>query len=129
VFINAEVEEIRRDESQDSQVVLDTVCFLKREVRMMYMKQRLFAVLLVLGSIAMIYYGWYRLKHEGVYSMRMAAFSPLVGVGGVFLLFFPAMFGKPNTTKEKVIVFVVFAIGIVAGLVNWYLMDPGFFGF
>jgi hypothetical protein len=59
----------------------------------------------------------------------MAAFSPLVGVGGVFLLFFPSMFGKPNTTKEKVIVFVVFAIGIVAGLVNWYLMDPGFFGF
>ncbi|HEX6649302.1 MAG TPA: hypothetical protein VF075_07175 [Pyrinomonadaceae bacterium] len=95
----------------------------------MYMKQRLFAVLLVLGSIAMIYYGWYRLQHEGVYSLRMAAFSPLVGVGGVFLLFFPSLFGKPNTTKEKLIVFVVFAIGLVAGLVNWYLMDPGFFGF
>ena len=77
----------------------------------------------------MIYYGWYRLSNEGVYSLKMAAFAPLIGVGGIFLLFFPSMFGKPNTTKEKVIVFTVFAVGIVAGLINWYLMDPGFFGF
>jgi hypothetical protein len=95
----------------------------------MHLKQRIFAVLLILGSVAMIYYGWYRLWNEGVYSLRMAAFAPLIGVGGVFLLFFPSMFGKPNTTKEKVIVFAVFALGIVAGLINWYLMDPGFFGF
>ena len=95
----------------------------------MYIKQRIFAVLLILGSIAMIYYGWYRLWNEGDYSLRMAAFAPLIGVGGIFLLFFPSMFGKPNTTKEKVIVFAVFAVGIVAGLINWYLMDPGFFGF
>ena len=95
----------------------------------MYIKQRIFAVLLILGSIAMIYYGWYRLWNEGEYSLRMAAFAPLIGVGGIFLLFFPSMFGKPNTTKEKVIVFAVFAIGIVAGLINWYLMDPGFFAF
>jgi hypothetical protein len=95
----------------------------------MYMKQRIFAVLLILGSIAMICYGWYRLWNEGVYSLRLAAFSPLIGIGGIFLLFFPSMFGKPETTKEKVIVFAVFAIGIVAGLVNWYLMDPGYFAF
>ena len=95
----------------------------------MYTKQRIFAVLLILGSIAMIYYGWYRLENEGVYSLKMAAFSPLIGVGGIFLLFFPTMFGKPETTKEKVIVFAVFAVGIVAGLINWYLMDPAFFSF
>lgn len=95
----------------------------------MYTKQRIFAVLLILGSIAMIYYGWYRLENEGVYSLKMAAFAPLIGVGGIFLLFFPTMFGKPETTKEKVIVFAVFAVGILAGLINWYLMDPGFFGF
>jgi hypothetical protein len=23
---------------------------------------------------------------------------------------------------------VVFVVGLVAGLINWYLMDPGFFG-
>ena len=61
--------------------------------------------------------------------MKMATFSPLGFVGGIFLLLFPSMGGKPNTTKEKVIVMVVFAIGLLAGLVNWFLMDPGFFGF
>jgi hypothetical protein len=93
------------------------------------MKQRLLAVLLILGSIAMIYYGWYSLRESGVYYLKMAAFAPLLGVGGIFLLFFPSMGGKPNTTKEKVIMMLVFAIGILAGLVNWFLMDPGFFGF
>lgn len=96
---------------------------------MRHMKQRLLAVLLILGSIAMIYYGWYSLRENGVYYLKMAAFAPLLGVGGIFLLFFPSLGGKPNTTKEKVIVMVVFAIGILAGLVNWFLMDPGFFGF
>ena len=93
------------------------------------MKPRLLAILLILGSIGMIYYGWYSLREYGVYYLKMAAFAPLLGVGGIFLLFFPSMGGKPNTTKEKVIVMVVFAIGILAGLVNWFLMDPGFFGF
>jgi hypothetical protein len=96
---------------------------------MLYIKQRLLAVLLILGSIGMIYYGWYSLRTEGVYYLKMAAFSPLLGVGGFFLLLFPSMGGKPNTTKERVILFAVFAIGIVAGLINWFLMDPGFFGF
>ena len=95
----------------------------------MYIKQRLFAVLLILASIAMIYYGWYQLRENGVYYLKMAAFSPLLGVGGLFLLIFPTMSGKPNTTKEKVIVMAVFAIGMLLGLVNWFLMDPGFFGY
>jgi hypothetical protein len=94
-----------------------------------YIKQRLFAVVLILLSIGMIYYGWYRLREEGVYSLKMAAFAPLIGVGGFFLLFFPSMAGKPNTTREKMMVLVVFVIGIVAGLINWFLMDPGFFGY
>jgi len=44
-------------------------------------------------------------------------------------LLFPQLGVKPNTTKEKVIVLLVFVIGLMAGLVNWVLMDPGFFGF
>ena len=43
-------------------------------------------------------------------------------------MLFPAMGSKPNTTRERIIVLVVFAVGVVAGLINWYLMDPGFFG-
>ena len=95
---------------------------------MSYIKQRIIAVLLILFSAAMIYYGWYRLREEGAYSLKMAAFAPLGVVGGIFLLLFPSMAGKPNTTKQRVIVFLVFAIGIVAGLINWFLMDPRFFG-
>ena len=94
---------------------------------MPYIKQRIIAVLLILFSAAMIYYGWYRLWEEGVYSLKMAAFAPLGVVGGLFLLFFPSLGGKPNTTKDKIIVFIVFAVGLVAGLINWYLMDPEFF--
>lgn len=95
----------------------------------MHIKARILGVFLILGGAAMIYYGWRRLWDEGVYSLKMAAFAPLLVVGGIFLLLFPTMGGKPNTTREKVIVFAVFAIGIVAGLINWFLMDPGFFGY
>lgn len=96
---------------------------------MSFIKQRIIAILLILFSAAMIWYGWYRLRQEGVYNLKMATFAPLGVVGGMFLLLFPSLGGKPTTTKQKVAVFVVFAIGIVAGLVNWFLMDPGFFGF
>jgi hypothetical protein len=95
----------------------------------MHIKARLFAIVLILGCAAMIYYGWYRLREEGVYSLKMAAFAPLGVVGGIFLLLFPTMGGKPETTKAKVIVFAVFVIGLAAGLINWFLMDPGFFGY
>lgn len=95
---------------------------------MTYIKQRIIAVLLILFSAAMIYYGWYRLWNEGVYSLKMAAFAPLGVVGGIFLLIFPSLGGKPNTKKEKVIVLLVFVVGLAAGLINWFLMDPGFFG-
>jgi len=69
------------------------------------------------------------LREEGVYYIKMAAFAPLGVVGGIFLMLFPNMGGKPDTTKQKIIVMVVFVIGLLAGLVNWFLMDPGFFGF
>jgi len=95
----------------------------------MYLKQRLFALLLIVACAGMVYYGWYVLRTEGVYYLKMAAFAPLGVVGGIFLLLFPAMGGRPNSTRQKVIVFAVFAIGLVAGLINWFLMDPGFFGF
>ena len=95
---------------------------------MSHLKQCLIAILLILFSAAMIYYGWYRLREEGVYSLKMATFAPLGVVGGVFLLLFPSLGGKPNTRKQKVIVLLVFLVGLAAGVVNWYLMDPGFFG-
>lgn len=94
----------------------------------MYFKTRIFALLLIIISIGLIYYNWQQLLQEREYSTKLAAFAPLVGIGGLFWLLFPAMGGKPETAKEKIIVLLVFVIGLAAGLYNWYLMDPGFFG-
>lgn len=95
---------------------------------MHHFKARILALVLIVISIALIYYNWYQLQQEGRYSMKLAAFGPVIGIGGVFLMLFPSMGGKPTTTREKILVLIVLAIGLVAGLVNWYLMDPGFFG-
>jgi hypothetical protein len=92
------------------------------------MKTRLFGLVLILLCGGLTYYGWYQLHNEGRYSLKVAAFGPVGVVGGLFLLLFPTKAGKPETTRDKIIVLVVFAIGLLAGLLNWYLMDPGFFG-
>lgn len=94
----------------------------------MYIKQRLFGLVLIIGFLALTYYNWHQLWTEGSYSLKLAAFGPLGVIGGLFLMLFPTMGGKPNTTQDRIIVFATFAVGIVAGLVNWFLMDPGFFG-
>ena len=94
----------------------------------MHLKARLFAVVLILVSVGLVYYNWRELFQEGQYSMKLAAFGPVVGIGGLYLLIFPARAGKPATTGEKVAALVVLGIGMAAGLLNWYLMDPGFFG-
>jgi hypothetical protein len=93
-----------------------------------YFKARIFALVLILVSVGLIYYNWRQLLEEGRYSLKLAAFGPVGIIGGLYLLLFPSMGGKPTTTKEKVIGLAVFGVGVVLGLVNWYLMDPGFFG-
>ena len=91
-------------------------------------KGRILGLVLLIVGVVLIHINWHQLQTDGQYSMKMAAFGPLIAVGGLFLLVFPSMGGKPNTTKEKIILLIVFVIGLAAGLVNWYLMDPGFFG-
>ncbi|MEO7971512.1 MAG: hypothetical protein ABI698_09450 [bacterium] len=91
-------------------------------------KARILGLVLLLLGIGLVYFNWHQLLKDGSYSLKLAAFGPLVGVGGLFLIFFPAMGGKPNTARDKIIVLLVFVIGLAAGLVNWYLMDPAFFG-
>ena len=93
-----------------------------------HLKARLLGVVLILFFAGMIYYNWRQLNDEGSYSLKMAAFAPVGVVGGIFLLLFPAKGGKPETARDKIIVLVVFGVGLAAGLLNWYLMDPGFFG-
>ena len=71
---------------------------------------------------------WHQLWQQHEYNLKLAAFGPVGIVGGIFLLIFPQMTGKPTTSRDKFIVLAVFALGILAGLLNWFLMDPGFFG-
>ena len=95
---------------------------------MRHLKARLLGVGLILLFAGLIYHNWSQLHGEGRYSLKMAAFGPVGVVGGLFVLLFPDKGGRPETTKDKLIVLSVFAVGVAAGLVNWYLMDPGFFG-
>ena len=95
---------------------------------MHHMKARLLAIALILVSLGLIYYNWRQLWQDGSYSMKLAAFGPVITIGGIFLLISPSRAGKPTTTKEKITVLLVLVVGLLAGLVNWYLMDPGFFG-
>jgi NhaP-type Na+/H+ or K+/H+ antiporter len=85
-------------------------------------------IVLIMVFAGMIYYNWNQLTNEGRYSMKLAAFGPVGVVGGLFVLLFPAKAGKPETTRDKIIVLLVLVVGLVAGLFNSYLMDPGFFG-
>ena len=95
---------------------------------MRHLKTRLLGLALILLFAGLTYYNWNQLYREGSYSLKMAAFGPVGVVGGLFLLLFPGMGGKPETTRDKVIVLLVFGVGLLAGLLNWYLMDPSFFG-
>jgi hypothetical protein len=95
---------------------------------MNHLKARLLAIVVIVISGGMIYYNWQQLTGEGRYSPKLAAFGPVGVVGGLFLLLFPGKGGKPETTRDKVVALLVFAVGLAAGLYNWYLMDPGFFG-
>ncbi len=95
---------------------------------MSHWKMRVLGVALVLLFAGLTYYNWNQLHAEGRYSLKMAAFGPVGIVGGLFLMLFPARGGKPETAADKIIILLVFGVGVLAGLLNWYLMDPGFFG-
>jgi hypothetical protein len=93
-----------------------------------HLKSRLLALAIIAVSAGLIYVNWHQLHTEGKYSTKLAAFGPLGVVGGLFLLLFPGKGGKPETARDKVVALLVFGAGLAAGLYNWYLMDPGFFG-
>ncbi len=89
---------------------------------------RLFALLGAAASAGITYYNWIQLHAEGKYSMRTAVLAPAFVVMGLFVFVFPKYFGKAETTAEKIIVMLIFVLGLAAGGYNLYLMDPGMFG-
>jgi hypothetical protein len=96
---------------------------------MRFAKARFLALLIMTVSAAVTWWNWHLLLIEGRYYIKAAAFGPVGVVGGFFILLFPTKAGKPTNTKEKVITFAVFGVGLIVGLFNWYLMDPQFFKF
>lgn len=92
-------------------------------------RMRLFGLVIMAVFVGLVYYNWQEALTEGTYSLRMAAIGPLGVVGGFFMFLFPQFAGRPETTMQKLIVFLVFLIGLAAGLYNWYLMDPARFSF
>jgi hypothetical protein len=100
----------------------------EEKIAMSKVRGRLFGVIIILVFGGLTYYNWHQLNTQNTYSMKLAAFGPLGVIGGLFLLLFPTKGGKPETTKDAVLVMLVFVVGLVVGLYNWYLMDPGFFG-
>lgn len=96
---------------------------------MRYWKMRVFGLALIIVCAGLLYYEWQRLSQEGRYSMKVATFAPLCVVGGIFMLLFPTRAGRPETVSDKLAVFLVLILGLAAGVLNLYLMDPGFFSF
>lgn len=92
-------------------------------------KMRLFALVIMVIFVSLVYYNWQEALTEGTYSIRLAAIGPLGIVGGLFMFLFLQNAGRPETTMQKIVAFLVFAIGLAAGLYNWYLMDPVRFSF
>ena len=95
---------------------------------MNHLKVRIFALIIILVCAGLVYINWHQLLREGRYYPKLAAFGPVGVVLGIFLFCFPGRGGKPTSTKERLLALLVFAIGLVAGLVNLYLMDPSMFG-
>lgn len=95
----------------------------------MQLKGRIIAIILALASTFIVYQTWFEAKHGGSYSLKAAAFAPVGIVAGIFLFFFPQFGGKPETTRQKLVVMTVFAVGVVIGLFNWYSIDPQIFKF
>jgi hypothetical protein len=97
------------------------------EVAMQSIKARLFGLLICLVSAGLTWYNWQDLLKHQSFSLKIATFGPVGIIGGFFLMLFPAYSGVPQSTKDRVLVFAVFGLGLVAGLLNLYLMDPRMF--
>ncbi len=91
-------------------------------------RMRLFALVILVVSAVLIYVNWQQVLRESTYSLQIAALGPLGVVGGLFTFLFPQNAGRPETAIQKIVAFLVFAIGIAAGVYNWYLIDSGFLG-
>jgi hypothetical protein len=92
-------------------------------------KQRIIAIIITLASVGILWETWAEVRHGGGYFLKAAALAPAGIVAGIFLIFFPKYYGKPETAREKLAVAAVYCVGLVLGLFNWYLIDPQILNF
>ena len=85
--------------------------------------RRLAGLVIALALSGLAYRDWREMLGGGGYNFKIAVFAPLGITMGIFLVLFPQFWGKPETKSAKVIVFSVLAIGLLAGLYNWHLID------
>ncbi len=108
-------------------MILQIIMVERESNYMKFAKARVLGLLIMAVSAAVTWWNWNLLLSEGRYFIKAAAFGPVGVVGGFFILLFPTKAGKPETTKDKVITLAAFGVGLIVGLINWYLMDPHFF--
>jgi ABC-type Mn2+/Zn2+ transport system permease subunit len=92
--------------------------------RVKMLKQRIIAIFISLASAGILWETWAEARHGGSYFLKAAALAPVGIVAGIFLIFFPKYYGKPETAHEKIVIAAVYSIGVAFGLFNWYLIDP-----
>ena len=95
----------------------------------MLLKQRVTAIFITLASIVILWETWSETGRGGGYFLKAAAFAPVGIVVGIFLIFFPKYYGKPETTRERFVVAAVYCVGLAFGIFNWYLIDPSILKF
>jgi hypothetical protein len=91
----------------------------------MQLKGRLFGLVLFLVFVGMIAYNWYLLINEGYFYVKMSGVAPFGALGGLLIMAFPQMAGRPDPKDKKrntLVVIVMVILGLALGGVNFYLM-------
>lgn len=95
---------------------------------MQYVRIRMFLLGVILCLAGLVYYEWQRALETFHYSPKMAVLGPFAITIALYLLILPTRLGKPNSAGEMKSIIAVIALGVMAGLVNLYLIDPSMFG-
>ncbi|MGB7925989.1 MAG: hypothetical protein WCF57_22305 [Pyrinomonadaceae bacterium] len=70
-------------------------------------------------------YNWYLLINHGYFYLKLSGLAPFGALGGLLMIFFPSLAGPPShlDKRSKVIVWVLIAVGLALGAINFYLMS------